>query len=54
MTPNWDDLRVFLALAREESLSVAGGGGGRLLKIDSATVGCRIAKLGTAIRASCV
>ena len=53
MTPNWDDPRVFLALAREESLSVAGGGG-RLLKIDSATVGCRIARLGTAIRASCV
>ena len=41
MTPNWDDMRVFLAVAREESLSAAG----RLLKIDPATVGRRIARL---------
>ena len=41
MTPNWDDMRVFLAVAREESLSAAG----RRLKIDPATVGRRIARL---------
>jgi len=38
---NWDDMRVFLAVAREESLSAAG----RYLKIDPATVGRRIARL---------
>ncbi|MCB2130131.1 MAG: LysR family transcriptional regulator [Rhodobacteraceae bacterium] len=38
---DWDDLRIFLAVARTESLS----GGGRLLKLDPATVGRRIAKL---------
>ncbi|SFI60233.1 LysR family transcriptional regulator [Celeribacter neptunius] len=38
---NWDDLRVFLAVARTESLS----GAGRQLKIDPATVGRRIARL---------
>ncbi|WP_460273215.1 LysR family transcriptional regulator [Celeribacter sp. ULVN23_4] len=38
---NWDDLRVFLAVARTESLS----GAGRLLKIDPATVGRRVARL---------
>ncbi|MEW2916916.1 LysR family transcriptional regulator [Ruegeria sp. ANG10] len=41
MTPNWDDMRVFLSVAREESLSSAG----RILKIDPATVGRRIARL---------
>ncbi len=41
MDPNWDDMRVFLAVAREESLSSAG----RILKIDPATVGRRIARL---------
>ncbi|WP_377188076.1 LysR family transcriptional regulator [Ruegeria meonggei] len=41
MAPNWDDMRVFLAVAREESLSAAG----RLLKIDPATAGRRIARL---------
>lgn len=41
MTPNWDDMRVFLAVAREESLSAAG----RLLRIDPATVGRRVARL---------
>ena len=30
--PNWDDLRVFLAVARAESLS----GAGRVLKMDPA------------------
>ncbi|MAZ23076.1 LysR family transcriptional regulator [Roseovarius sp.] len=39
--PNWDDLRVFLAVARAESLS----GAGRVLKMDPATVGRRIARL---------
>lgn len=39
--PNWDDLRVFLAVARTESLS----GAGRTLKLDPATVGRRIARL---------
>ncbi len=38
---DWDDLRVFLAVARGESLSVAG----KRLKIDPATVGRRIARL---------
>ena len=38
---NWDDLRVFLAVARHESLS----GAGRVLLIDPATVGRRIARL---------
>jgi DNA-binding transcriptional LysR family regulator len=45
---DWDDLRVFLAVARSESLS----GAGRRLKIDPATVGRRIARLedATAVR----
>jgi len=38
---DWDDLRVFLAVARSESLSAAG----RLLRIDPATAGRRIARL---------
>ncbi|MFU8779189.1 MAG: LysR family transcriptional regulator [Roseovarius sp.] len=41
MTPHWDDIRIFLAVAREESLS----GAGRVLRIDPATVGRRIARL---------
>ena len=41
MEPHWDDMRIFLAVAREESLS----GAGRLLKLDPATVGRRIARL---------
>ncbi|MCG7492153.1 LysR family transcriptional regulator [Thalassobius sp. Cn5-15] len=40
MTPNWDDMKVFLAVARLESLSAAG----RDLKVDPATVGRRIAR----------
>ena len=43
----WVDLRVFLAVARAESLS----GAGRGLKIDPATVGRRIARLEDAIGA---
>ena len=41
MVPHWDDIRIFLAVAREESLS----GAGRVLRIDPATVGRRIARL---------
>ncbi|MCA0871993.1 LysR family transcriptional regulator [Seohaeicola saemankumensis] len=41
MDPNWDDMKIFLAVAREESLS----GAGRVLKLDPATVGRRIARL---------
>ncbi len=41
MSMNWDDLKVFLAVARTESLS----GAGRQLKVDPATVGRRIARL---------
>ncbi|WP_170398552.1 LysR family transcriptional regulator [Ruegeria arenilitoris] len=48
MNPNWDDMRVFLAVAREESLSSAG----RILKIDPATVGRRIARLEVALDAT--
>ncbi|MCV2872351.1 LysR family transcriptional regulator [Defluviimonas sp. WL0050] len=45
---DWDDLRIFLAVARAESLS----GAGKLLKLDPATVGRRIARLeeGMAVR----
>ncbi len=42
---DWDDLRVFLAVARSESLSAAG----KRLKIDPATVGRRIARLEEAL-----
>lgn len=38
---DWDDMRVFLAVARHESLSRAG----RALRLDPATVGRRIARL---------
>ena len=38
---DWDDLRIFLEVAREESLSAAG----KRLKIDAATVGRRISRL---------
>ena len=41
MNVQWDDLKVFLAVARAESLSAAG----RVLKIDPATVGRRVARL---------
>ncbi len=44
---DWDDLRIFLAVARSESLS----GAGRGLRIDPATVGRRIARLENAIGA---
>ena len=38
---NWDDMRVFLAVARTESLSAAAP----ILKMDPATLGRRIARL---------
>lgn len=41
MEMQWDDLKVFLAVARTESLS----GAGRVLKVDPATVGRRVARL---------
>ncbi|SNX70426.1 LysR family transcriptional regulator [Cereibacter ovatus] len=44
---DWDDLRVFLAVARAESLS----GAGKVLKLDPATVGRRIARLEQAVGA---
>ena len=47
MAADWDDLRVFLAVARTESLSAAG----KALKLDPATVGRRIARLEEALAA---
>ncbi len=44
---DWDDLRIFLAVARTDSLSAAG----KRLKIDPATVSRRIARLEEAIAA---
>jgi len=44
---DWDDLRIFLAVARGESLSAAG----RVLKLDAATVGRRVARLEAALGA---
>ncbi|WP_295316981.1 LysR family transcriptional regulator [Roseobacter sp.] len=48
MQTNWDDLRLFLAVAREESLS----GAGKRLRLDPATVGRRMARLETALQAA--
>lgn len=45
MEPHWDDLKVFLAVARAESLS----GAGRRLMLDPATVGRRVARLEEAV-----
>ena len=44
---DWDDLRLFLAVARAESLS----GAGRALRLDPATVGRRVARLEEALAA---
>ena len=44
---DWDDLRIFLAVARTDSLSAAG----KRLKIDPATVSRRIARLEEAVAA---
>ncbi|KUP90873.1 LysR family transcriptional regulator [Tritonibacter horizontis] len=48
MEPQWDDMKVFLAVARESSLS----GAGRVLKMDPATVGRRVARFEGALKAS--
>lgn len=45
---NWDDVRLFLAVARENSLSAAG----KSLRLDPATVGRRIQKLEAALQAT--
>ncbi|MDS9468668.1 LysR family transcriptional regulator [Paracoccus sp. MBLB3053] len=44
---DWDDLRIFLTVAREESLS----GAGKRLGIDASTVGRRVARLEGALGA---
>lgn len=41
MDINWDDFRLFLAVAREQSLS----GAGKVLRLDPATLGRRVARL---------
>jgi len=48
MEPQWDDMKVFLAVARESSLS----GAGRVLKMDPATVGRRVARFEAALKTS--
>jgi len=47
---NWDDLRFFLVAARSGSLTAAG----RELAVDTATVGRRIARLETRLRATLI
>ena len=47
MMGNWDDLRLFLAVAREQSLS----GAGKLLRLDPATLGRRMARFEKAMQA---
>lgn len=48
MRLHWDDMRIFLSVARETSLSAAG----RMLKMDPATVGRRVARLEDALGAA--
>ncbi|MEP2641668.1 LysR family transcriptional regulator [Roseobacter sp.] len=48
MHTNWDDLRLFLAVAREESLS----GAGKILRLDPATLGRRMQRLEAALQAT--
>lgn len=48
MQENWDDLRIFLAVARECSLT----GAGKLLRLDPATVGRRVARLEAGLQAT--
>ena len=48
MQANWDDLRLFLAVAREHSLS----GAGKVLRLDPATVGRRMQRLEEALQAT--
>ena len=47
METNWDDLRLFLAVAREQSLSAAG----KALRLDPATLGRRMARLEKGLQA---
>ncbi len=47
MDADWDDLRIFLSVARSESLSATG----KALRVDPATVGRRIARLEDALSA---
>jgi DNA-binding transcriptional LysR family regulator len=47
MDTDWDDLRIFLSVARSESLSATG----KALRLDPATVGRRIARLEEALSA---
>jgi DNA-binding transcriptional LysR family regulator len=47
MGADWDDLRIFLSVARTESLSATG----KALRVDPATVGRRIARLEDALSA---
>ncbi|MFK7868376.1 MAG: LysR family transcriptional regulator [Roseobacter sp.] len=47
MYDNWDDLRVFLAVAREKSLTAAA----KALRVDAATVGRRVQRLETGLQA---
>ena len=46
MPENWDDLRLFIAVAREHSLS----GAGKILRLDPATLGRRMARLEKELR----
>lgn len=48
MAFDWDDLRIFIAAARARSLGLAA----RRLGVDSATVGRRVARLETALKAT--
>ena len=48
MEANWDDIRLFLAVAREASLSAAG----KALRLDPATMGRRMQRLETALQTS--
>ena len=48
MAENWDDLRLFLAVARAQSLS----GAGKVLRLDPATLGRRMARLEAAMEAA--
>lgn len=48
MQTNWDDLRLFLAVAREETLS----GAGRVVRLDPATLGRRMQRLEVALQAT--
>ena len=45
MQDNWDDVRLFLAVAREGGLSAAG----KQLRLDPATLGRRMARLETSL-----